>query len=70
MPSAFAFDSVSARPNNDIGQDSGSVIGVTKAPILGQFPDLCVGKISMHNRPQVLNLAETCRFRRDAMFGQ
>jgi hypothetical protein len=43
---------------------------VTKASIIGQFPDLGVGKISMHDRPQVLNLGSACRFLRDAIFGQ
>jgi hypothetical protein len=43
---------------------------VTIAPILGQFPDLRVGQISMDDRPQVLNLGTACRFRRDAIFGQ
>jgi len=70
MPASFAFDPVSAGANNNIGQNSGSVIGVAEASIIRQFPDVCVGKISMHHRPQVLNLGETCRFRRDAIFGQ
>jgi len=70
MAASVAFDPVSAGANHDIGQNSGRVIGVTIAPILGQFPDLRVGQISMDDRPQVLNLGTACRFRRDAIFGQ
>jgi hypothetical protein len=43
---------------------------VAKASIIGQSLDLRVGKISAHDRPQVLNLGAACRFQRDALFGQ
>jgi len=70
MTASFAFDTVAGGADNDVGQDSGSVIGMAKATVLGQFLDLRVGKISMHDRPQVLNLGAACWFRRLAIFGQ
>ena len=70
MPASVGLDPVSAGANNDIGQDSGGVIGVAKTSIIGQFPDLRVGKIPMDDRPQVLNFGPACRFRCHAVFGQ
>jgi hypothetical protein len=43
---------------------------VAKASVIGQFPDLRIGKISTNDRPQVLNFGGACRLRRDAVFGQ
>jgi hypothetical protein len=43
---------------------------VAKTSIIGQLPDLRVGKVSMDDRTQVLNLGGACRLRRDAIFGQ
>ena len=34
MPASVAFDPVSAGADNDIGENSRGVIGVTKAPII------------------------------------
>ena len=70
MPASFAFDPVSAGADNDIGEDSGGVIGVAKAPLIGQFPDLRVSKIAVDDRPQVFNLGAAGWFRRQAIFGQ
>ncbi len=70
MPSSIAFDPVSAGAGNNIGQDPGGVIGVTKATVIGESLDLRVGQVSPHDRPQVLNLRGVCRFRRDAVFAQ
>ena len=70
MPAPVAFDPVSAGANNDVGQDSGGVIGVTKAPVIGQFSDLRVGEIAVDDRPQVLNLGAAGWLRHHAIFGQ
>ena len=53
-----------------MGEDSGGIIGVTKASVIGQFPDLRVAKIAVDDRPQVLNLGAAGWFRRQAIFGQ
>ena len=70
MPASFAFNAVSAGANHDEGEDSGGVIGVTKAPVIGQFPDLRIGQIAVDDGPQVLNLSAAGWFRRHAIFGQ
>jgi hypothetical protein len=70
MPTSVAFDPVSAGADNDVGEDSGGVIGVTKAPVVGQFPDLGVGEVAVDDRPQVLNLGAAGWLRRHAVFGQ
>ena len=70
MAAAFTFDAIAPRANDDIGQDSGGVIGVTKTPVIRKFSDLRVREISMHDSPQVSNLGAACRFRRHAIFGQ
>jgi len=43
---------------------------MAKASVIGESPDLRVGKVSMNNRPQVLNPGPASRFCRDAIFGQ
>jgi len=70
VPTPVAFDPISTGANNDVGQDSGGVIGVTKASIIGQFLDLRVGEIALDDRPQVLNLGAAGWLRRHAIFGQ